>query len=124
MSQRGNEVAADHHRAGAGCRRRLPAAPTATSQALRRLCDQHGAYLIFDEVITGFGRTGSWFAAQHYGVSPDFVTFAKAVTSGYMPLGGVFVGRRSDGRARDRPRLRPASTASPTPATRRRVPPG
>jgi putrescine---pyruvate transaminase len=59
---------------------------------LRRLCDQHGAYLIFDEVITGFGRLGSWFAAHHFGVRPDLVTFAKAVTSGYQPLGGVFVG--------------------------------
>ncbi len=59
---------------------------------LRRLCDQHGAYLIFDEVITGYGRLGSWFAAHHFGVRPDLVTFAKAVTSGYQPLGGVFVG--------------------------------
>ena len=59
--------------------------------ALRRLCDQHGAFLVFDEVITGFGRLGSWFAAQHYGIVPDITTFAKAVTSGYQPLGGVFV---------------------------------
>lgn len=60
--------------------------------ALRRLCDTHGAYLIFDEVISGFGRLGSWFAAQHYGVVPDMITFAKAVTSGYVPLGGVVLG--------------------------------
>jgi adenosylmethionine-8-amino-7-oxononanoate aminotransferase len=60
---------------------------------LRRLCDQHGALLVFDEVITGFGRLGTWFAADHYGVTPDLTTFAKAVTSGYQPLGGVFVGR-------------------------------
>ena len=60
----------------------------------RRLCDQHGALLIFDEVITGFGRLGTWFAAQHYGVTPDMTTFAKGVTSGYQPLGGVIVGRR------------------------------
>ena len=59
---------------------------------VRRLCDQHGALLIFDEVITGFGRLGHWFAADHYGVVPDLTTFAKAVTSGYQPLGGVFVG--------------------------------
>ena len=58
-------------------------------QSLRRLCDQHGAYLIFDEVITGFGRLGEWFGATHYGVTPDMITFAKAVTSGYQPLGGV-----------------------------------
>ena len=61
-------------------------------QAVRRLCDQHGALLIFDEVITAFGRLGSWFAAEHYGVSPDMITFAKAVTSGYQPLGGIVVG--------------------------------
>jgi adenosylmethionine-8-amino-7-oxononanoate aminotransferase len=60
----------------------------------RRLCDQHGALLIFDEVITGFGRMGTWFAADHYGVTPDLTTFAKGVTSGYQPLGGVIVGRR------------------------------
>ena len=60
--------------------------------SVRRLCDQHGAFLIFDEVITGFGRLGTWFAADYYGVIPDLTTFAKAVTSGYQPLGGVFVG--------------------------------
>jgi adenosylmethionine-8-amino-7-oxononanoate aminotransferase len=61
--------------------------------SLRRLCDQHGALLIFDEVITGYGRLGTWFGAQHFGVTPDIITFAKAITSGYQPLGGVFVGR-------------------------------
>jgi len=61
-------------------------------EALRRLCDQHGAFLIFDEVITGFGRLGEWFGSQHFGVVPDMTTFAKAVTSGYQPLGGVVVG--------------------------------
>ena len=59
---------------------------------VRRLCDRHGALLVFDEVITGFGRLGHWFAADRYGVVPDLTTFAKAVTSGYQPLGGVFVG--------------------------------
>ena len=56
---------------------------------LRRLCDDNGAYLIFDEVITGFGRLGTWFGSQYYGVTPDMITFAKGVTSGYQPLGGV-----------------------------------
>ena len=60
-------------------------------EGLRRLCDQHGALLVLDEVITGFGRLGSPFAAQHYGVVPDLITFAKGVTSGYQPLGGVIV---------------------------------
>lgn len=59
---------------------------------LRDLCDTYGAYLIFDEVITGFGRTGEWFGSQFYGVTPDMITFAKAVTSGYVPLSGVIVG--------------------------------
>ncbi len=59
---------------------------------LRALADQHGAYLIFDEVICGFGRLGEWWGAQKYGVTPDLVTFAKGVTSGYQPLGGVLVG--------------------------------
>lgn len=62
-------------------------------ESVRRLCDQHGAFLIFDEVITGFGRLGQWFGSIHYGVTPDIITFAKAVTSGYQPLGGVIVGR-------------------------------
>lgn len=61
-------------------------------ESVRRLCDQHGAHLIYDEVISGFGRLGQWFAAHRYDVRPDMVTFAKAVTSGYQPLGGVFVG--------------------------------
>jgi adenosylmethionine-8-amino-7-oxononanoate aminotransferase len=66
-------------------------------EGLRQLCDESGALLIFDEVITGFGRLGSWFASHHYGVTPDLMTFAKAVTSGYLPLGGVVVGPRLRG---------------------------
>ncbi len=61
---------------------------------LRRLCDTHGALLILDEVICGFGRTGEWFGAQFYGVTPDIMTFAKGVTSGYQPLAGVILSRR------------------------------
>jgi adenosylmethionine-8-amino-7-oxononanoate aminotransferase len=61
---------------------------------VRRLCDQHGALLILDEVITGFGRTGEWFGAQTFGVMPDMMTFAKGVTSGYLPLSGVIVSRQ------------------------------
>lgn len=60
-------------------------------EGLRRLCDEHGAYLISDEVICGFGRLGSWFGSQHFGVVPDIVTFAKGVSSGYLPVGGVIV---------------------------------
>jgi adenosylmethionine-8-amino-7-oxononanoate aminotransferase len=68
--------------------------PEGYLEGLRRLCDDHGAYLIFDEVICGFGRLGTWFGAEYYGVTPDFITFAKAVSSGYVPLGGVIVGPR------------------------------
>ncbi len=62
-------------------------------QGLRRLCDDNGALLIFDEVICGFGRTGEWFGAQTFDVTPDMITFAKGVTSGYLPLSGVIVSR-------------------------------
>lgn len=58
---------------------------------VRELCDRHGILLIFDEVMTGFGRTGEAFAAQRFDVTPDLFTFAKGVTSAYVPLGGVAV---------------------------------
>jgi adenosylmethionine-8-amino-7-oxononanoate aminotransferase len=64
---------------------------------IREICDRHDVLLAADEVITGFGRTGRWFALEHWGVSPDIVQFAKGITSGYVPLGGVGV---SDGIAR------------------------
>ena len=63
-------------------------------EGLRRLCDDNGALLIFDEVICGFGRIGEWFGAQAFGVTPDLITFAKGVTSGYLPLSGVILSRR------------------------------
>jgi putrescine aminotransferase len=58
---------------------------------VRAICDQYEVLLIADEVITGFGRTGRWFGLEHYGVEPDIVSFAKAITSGYVPLGGIGV---------------------------------
>ena len=61
---------------------------------LREVCDKHDVLLIADEVITGFGRTGRWFALGRWNVEPDLVSFAKAVTSGYVPLGGVVVSKR------------------------------
>jgi taurine--2-oxoglutarate transaminase len=65
--------------------------PDGFLRGLRTLCDQHGILLIIDEVMTGFGRTGKWFAVEHEGVVPDMITFAKGVNSGYVPLGGVIV---------------------------------
>jgi putrescine aminotransferase len=61
---------------------------------IQRICDAHGILLVADEVITGFGRLGQWFGSQHYGIRPDLMPFAKGVTSGYQPLGGVLVGDR------------------------------
>ncbi|GIJ30062.1 aspartate aminotransferase family protein [Micromonospora qiuiae] len=58
---------------------------------VRELCDRHGILYIADEVMAGFGRTGAWFALDHYGVVPDLITFAKGVNSGYVPLGGVVI---------------------------------
>src|SRR5436190_14633478 len=67
------------------------AAPKGYLQRLRALCDKQGILLILDEVITGFGRLGHAFAAERYGVIPDIITFAKGVTSGSVPMGGVIV---------------------------------
>ena len=61
---------------------------------VQRICDERDILLIADEVICGFGRTGKWFGSETYGIKPDLMTFAKAVTNGYMPLGGVMVGDR------------------------------
>ena len=60
----------------------------------QRICDKYGVLLVSDEVITGFGRTGHWFGCERFGFRPDLMTFAKGVTSGYVPLGGVMVGER------------------------------
>jgi adenosylmethionine-8-amino-7-oxononanoate aminotransferase len=91
MTQRGTKIAAILAEPLQGAGGVYP--PSADYlKGLRKLCDQHGAFLIFDEVITGFARLGTWFGANFYGVNPDLLCFAKAVTSGYQPLGGVFVG--------------------------------
>jgi beta-alanine--pyruvate transaminase len=68
----------------------LPA-PKGYLPRLRAICDKYGILLIFDEVITGFGRLGHAFAAERYGVTPDMITFAKGITSGTVPMGGVVV---------------------------------
>jgi putrescine aminotransferase len=61
---------------------------------IQRICERYGILLVSDEVITGFGRTGRWFGCETMGTRPDLMTFAKGVTSGYVPLGGVLVGER------------------------------
>ena len=65
--------------------------PKGYLQKLRELCTKHGILLIFDEVITGFGRTGSAFGAQEFGVTPDIITCAKGLTNGCVPMGAVIV---------------------------------
>jgi beta-alanine--pyruvate transaminase len=67
--------------------------PRGYLKRLREICDRHGILLIFDEVITGFGRTGSAFAAQEFGVTPDMITLAKGLTNGCVPMGGVLVSK-------------------------------
>lgn len=61
---------------------------------IQRICEEYGILLVADEVITGFGRLGEWFGSQYYDIEPDLIVFAKAVNSGYLPLGGVLVGER------------------------------
>ena len=67
--------------------------PRGYLQKLREICTRHGILLILDEVITGFGRTGSAFAAQEFGVTPDMITLAKGLTNGCVPMGGVLVSK-------------------------------
>jgi taurine--2-oxoglutarate transaminase len=70
---------------------------------VRRLCDEYGILLIFDEVMTGFGRVGAAFGGQRFGVVPDLMTFAKGVTSAYVPLGGFLVREKLAAYYDDRP---------------------
>ena len=65
--------------------------PQGYLEGVRALCDKHGIKWIADEVMSGFGRTGKWFAFQNWGAQPDLIVFAKGVTSGYVPLGGVII---------------------------------
>jgi adenosylmethionine-8-amino-7-oxononanoate aminotransferase len=93
LAERGHELAAILAEPVVGAGGVYPAPPGYLA-GLRERCDRHGGFLIFDEVITGFGRLGRWWGAQHVDVVPDLVTFAKGVTSGYQPVGGVLVGKR------------------------------
>ena len=61
---------------------------------IKRIVDKYGILLVVDEVICGFGRTGEWFGSQHFDLQPDFMSIAKGMTSGYLPMGGVIVGSR------------------------------
>jgi taurine--2-oxoglutarate transaminase len=72
-------------------------------QKVRALCDRHGILLIVDEVMSGFGRTGKWFASELHGVDPDMIATAKGITAGYLPLGALIVTDRIADHFNDRP---------------------
>ena len=90
--------------------------PPGYFQRVREICDTYGVLLVSDEVICAFGRLGYYFGSERYGYQPDIITFAKGVTSGYAPLGGMMV---RDALTEPLPRERPRScTGSRSPATR------
>lgn len=68
--------------------------PKGYMKGVRQICDEFGIMMICDEVMTGWGRTGEWFGVNHFDVEPDMITFAKGVTCGYVPLGGVIVSKK------------------------------
>src|SRR5438309_3491261 len=68
--------------------------PDGYLQAIREVCDRHGILLILDEVMAGFGRSGKWFACEHWNVVPDILTVAKGINSGYVPLGAMVIGEK------------------------------
>ena len=77
--------------------------PAGYLEGVRAICDEFGIIMIADEVMAGFGRIGEWYAVQHWNVTPDLITFAKGVNSGYVPLGGVVISREIAETFRDRP---------------------
>ena len=93
FERRGHEIAAFIGEPVVGAGGVYPPEPSYWTE-VQRLCRDHDVLLIADEVITGFGRTGAMWGSQRYAIEPDMVTFAKVVTSGYQPLGGVLVGKR------------------------------
>jgi adenosylmethionine-8-amino-7-oxononanoate aminotransferase len=93
LHERADEIAAFVAEPVVGTGGVIPPAPGYLEGAAE-LCRRHDVLLVADEVITGFGRTGAWFASARYGIEPDMLVLAKGITSGYMPLGAVAVGAR------------------------------
>src|SRR5919197_312586 len=77
--------------------------PDGYLQSIREVCDRHGILLILDEVMAGFGRTGTWFACEHWDVVPDIITVAKGINSGYVPLGAMVISEKLRDWVRDKP---------------------
>jgi taurine--2-oxoglutarate transaminase len=76
--------------------------PDGYLQSIRKVCDRHGILLVLDEIMAGFGRTGRWFACDHWGVVPDVITVAKGINSGYVPLGAMIARGEIVDQVRDR----------------------
>jgi len=76
--------------------------PDGYLQSIREVCDRHGILLICDEVMAGFGRSGKWFACEHWDVVPDILTVAKGINSGYVPLGAMVIGEKIADWVRDK----------------------
>jgi len=76
--------------------------PDGYLQSIREVCDRHGIVLIFDEIMAGFGRTGRWFACEHWDVVPDILTVAKGINSGYVPLGAMVISEQLADWVRDK----------------------
>jgi taurine--2-oxoglutarate transaminase len=76
--------------------------PDGYLQSIRKVCDRHGILLICDEVMAGFGRSGKWFACEHWDVVPDILTVAKGINSGYVPLGAMVIGEKIADWVRDK----------------------
>ena len=76
--------------------------PEGYLQSIREVCDRHGIVLIFDEIMAGFGRTGRWFACEHWDVVPDILTVAKGINSGYVPLGAMVISEQLADWVRDK----------------------
>ena len=93
--------------------------PDGYMQGLREICDRHGILLIADEVMAGFGRTGKWFAIDHWGVVPDLITMAKGLTSAYVQLGAVGMRRDIAAHFRDKVVLRRPDLQQPPAGLRR-----
>lgn len=77
--------------------------PAGYLAGVRAICDEFGIVMIADEVMAGFGRAGEWFAVDRWNVTPDLITFAKGVNSGYVPLGGVIISDEIAGTFQQRP---------------------
>ena len=117
LAERGDEIAAFIGEPVIGAGGIIHPAP-GYWQRVQEICRAHDVLVIADEVITGFGRLGTWFGSERLGIEPDLVTCAKVITSGYQPLGAVLASTRIQEPFFSEPGGRSSATGSPIPATR------